>query len=213
MEQAVTRRENSGKSKLSLWNIEEQYYLPIMAVCFSAGEIRHLSPVNGANHKSTCCLVELMEVLISQITKDRSFAAIVQTKLDSKYCLTVRRFDELSREDDAGRLWDFYWKSGNFRGALWAIMQNGLLSRNFKAKILQQIEITSLRNCFLFLKDNGNCYSPNKGDEFAKSQTRELQHRTQQIRELKSELFLKEYQIDKLKRQLVLHSRHTNLPI
>ncbi len=65
--------------KLPLWKIEEQYYLPILAVCFSASEIHNLTRENSSNHKRTFCFVELMETLISQITKNKGLAWTVNT--------------------------------------------------------------------------------------------------------------------------------------
>jgi len=125
----------------------------------------------------------------------------------------VKRFDELSCETDIRRLWNSYWESGEFRGAFWAIMQNSLLTRNFKAKILQQVEITSLRHCCTVLKEKRSCCPPNKEIGFFNGQSKELEIKCQQIKELESKLFLKEYQVDKLERHLALYSIHTPSPL
>jgi len=213
--QVASTRWKKARSGIPIWEIEEQYQLPILAVCFTAMEISILAQ-GSIKHKSiNSCFVERMEVLIPLIKKNRTLAAEVQSRLDNKYRLVIGRFDEAICEADVERVWTSYWETGKFRGAFWAIMRNGQLSVKFKEKILRQVEIASFQNCCAFLKEKRSNCNLQKKIEVRDIQSAELElkyqkercHYCQQIRELRSELSLKDYKMNKLERHLALFQK------
>lgn len=149
-----------------------------------------------------------------RIAANRQLSKMVQDKLDRKYLLILKQFDELMCEADIAKLWDFYWRNGEFRGAFWAIIRHDRVEKDFKEQILRQVEITSLRNCCTILKSRKHkepsvireAHTIKGHDEREQQYLKEKCQYCRQIRELETELFLKQYQVDKLERHLALYS-------
>lgn len=214
MVESMTDNRNTMNNRQPLWKIDKQYYLPLLAVCFSASEISLLIRNTSSLKKSPICFIELLETLITKMVTNPSLAHMVQEKLNHKYRLIIKQFDELSCETDIVKLWDFYWHNGEFRGAFWAIIRNAHVGKKLKEQILRQVEITSLQNCCTILKGrkhegtsvNFKDLAISQNDERERQYLKEKCQYCKQIKELETELFLKEYQVEKLKRHLDLYS-------